>query len=186
MTNRIRYLVSALAVGMGLLLVACGHDAESGSEHDGNESPGEHDGSEFSDEHDGDESPGEHGSSDGERGAGTEDTESGEESGTRYTKSESYDESRKGARLLLRYDPDRDAFVGTVTNATDSVLNRVRIEVHLSSGTELGPTTPGDLQPGESHAITLSAGGEQFETWSAHAEVGRNEHSGQGDEATHP
>ena len=110
-----------------------------------------------------------------------ESTEGGEESGTRYAKDETHDESRRGVRLVLRYDPDQDAFVGTVTNTTDTVLNRVRVEVHLSNGVELGPTTPGDLQPGESAQITLAADGEQFDTWSAHPESGSDEHGTEGD-----
>ncbi len=110
-----------------------------------------------------------------------ESTEGGEESGTRYAKDETHDESRRGVRLVLRYDPDQDAFVGTVTNTSDAVLNRVRVEVHLSNGVELGPTTPGDLQPGESAQITLPADGEQFDAWSAHPESGSDEHGTEGD-----
>lgn len=170
MTTHIRSLVIGLTLGLGVL-VACGHGTEGGGEHDVSESSDEHDGSDSSGEHDRGESSGEDGNAGGE---------GGEESNSRYARTESYDESRKGARLLLRYDPDQDAFVGTVTNTTDAVLDQVRIEVHLSGGVELGPTTPGDLQPGESRAVTLSADGEQFETWSAHAEVGRDEHAGGG------
>ena len=161
-----------------------GADEPSG-EHGGVEPSGEHGGVEPSGEHGGVEPSGEHDGSDVEGDAGTGDAEGGEESNTRYTKTDSYDENRKGVRLLLRYDPDQDAFVGTVTNTASAVLDQVRIEVHLSNGIELGPTTPGELQPGDSRAISLSAGGEQFETWSAHAEVGRDEHAGEGDEATH-
>ena len=97
------------------------------------------------------------------------------------TKADSYDETRAGARLLLTYDPDQDAFVGTVENTTDNLLDQVRIEVHLSNGVELGPTTPRDLPAGQTGAIFLPADGEQFQTWSAHPEVGRDEHGGEGD-----
>ena len=112
--------------------------------------------------------------------------EGAEESGTQYTKADTYDETRGGARLLLTYDPDQDAFVGTVENTTDDLLDQVRIEVHLSNGVELGPTTPGDLPAGQTGEIILPADGEQFQTWSAHPEVGRDEHGGEGSEGDEP
>ncbi len=52
-----------------------------------------------------------------------------------------------GARLILSYDTQASAFVGTVHITTNAVLSNVRIEVHLSSGTDLGPTIPIDLGP---------------------------------------
>ena len=183
MTKRKCSLFAALALCLGLLLAACGGDNESEGEHHGGESSGENSGEESSGEHGEGESAGEHGGeeSSGEHSGGTEGAEGDEESGTRYTKDDSYDESRKGARLVLRYDADQDAFVGTVTNTSDTVLDQVRVEVHLSNGVELGPTTPGDLQPGESAEITLSADGEEFEAWSAHPESGSDEHGTEGD-----
>ena len=157
-----------------LLLVGCGEgDSDAGGEHDGNESSGEHG--------EGGEESGEHSEEDSEGNESSEGDE-GEESGTQYTKADSYDETRAGARLLLTYDPDQDAFVGTVENTTDDLLDQVRIEVHLSNGVELGPTTPGDLPAGQTGEIFLPADGEQFQTWSAHPEVGRDEHSGEGSE----
>ena len=57
-------------------------------------------------------------------------------------------------------------------NTTNGVLTRVRIEVHLSNGAELGPTTPTDMAPGEVLAIDLPATQESFTGWTAHAEVG--------------
>ena len=45
-------------------------------------------------------------------------------------------------------------FKGTVENTTEKVLERVRVEIHLSNGKELGPTKPGDLKPGEKREIT--------------------------------
>ena len=96
----------------------------------------------------------------------------GEESATQYGLTAAYDETRAGARLILSYDADSNAFVGTVRNVTNATLNNVRVEVHLSNGTELGPTAPTDLAPGESAGINLPAGDEPFETWGAHPEVG--------------
>ena len=147
----------AAAVGLALLLSSCGdgHDSESG-EHSSSESAGG--------------AGGEHGSSESAGGAG------GEESGTLLAKGDTYDRTRSGARLILSYDADADAFVGTVENTTADMLSQTRVEVHLSSGVELGPTMPEDLSPGGISEITLSADGEEFETWKAHPEVGRDEH----------
>lgn len=98
--------------------------------------------------------------------------DAGEESARRYALNETYDETRAGARLILSYDADANAFVGTVRNTANAALNRVRVEVHLSNGTELGPTVPVDLAPGESAEVSLPATDEPFETWGAHPEVG--------------
>ena len=163
-------LAPAAAVGLALLLSSCsdGHDSESG-EHSSSESDGGAGGEHGSSESDGG-AGGEHGSSESDGGAG------GEESGTLLAKGDTYDRTRSGARLILSYDADADAFVGTVENTTADMLSQTRVEVHLSSGVELGPTTPEDLPPGGISEITLSADGEEFETWKAHPEVGRDEH----------
>ena len=68
-----------------------------------------------------------------------------EESGQQFAKDETYDNVRNGARLILNYDASTSTFVGTVENTTNQTLSQVRVEVHLSNGTELGPTTPRDL-----------------------------------------
>ncbi len=85
---------------------------------------------------------------------------------------ETLDTVRSGGRLILRYHAPSNSFRGTVQNTTNSVLTRVRIEVHLSNGVELGPTTPTDMAPGEVLAIDLPATQESFTGWTAHAEVG--------------
>ena len=111
---------------------------------------------------------------------GAENTESGsddgEESGESLALDETYDFVRKGARLILRYDAESNSFVGTVQNTTESALNSVRVEVHLSNGTELGPTTPVDLAPGQLVEVSLAATEEPFTGWTPHAEVGTGEH----------
>ena len=94
------------------------------------------------------------------------------ESGVQLGLNDTFDETQSGARLILRYDGSVSAFVGTVENTTTGTLRRVRVEVHLSNGVELGPTTPTDLRPGRVMKITLSAAGQTFTTWSAHPEVG--------------
>jgi hypothetical protein len=72
-----------------------------------------------------------------------------------------------------------------VENTTDIILKQVRVEVHLSNGVELGPTTPTDLNPGESIEISLTATNKDFDGWTAHPEVGESgggEHGhGEGD-----
>lgn len=113
-------------------------------------------------------------------------TESDEESAQQFGIDETYDHTRSGARLILSYDSATNSFTGTVENTTSETLPRVRVEVHLSNGTELGPTPPVDLAPGQTIAITLEATSEPFATWSAHPEVGGGgsggEHSGEGGE----
>ena len=95
-----------------------------------------------------------------------------EESGEQLAKDQTYDRERAGTRLVLAYDEQAGAFAGMVENVGDEPLSRVRVEVHLSNGVELGPSSPGDLVPGETMLVSLDASGETFETWSAHAEVG--------------
>lgn len=103
----------------------------------------------------------------GEHGGGD-----GEESANQLGKSDTYDELRAGSRLVLSYDAESNAFAGTVANITEAPLSRVRVEVHLSNGVELGPTPAVDLAPGASVAVSLAAPDRPFDTWSAHAEVG--------------
>ena len=101
-----------------------------------------------------------------------------EGSGAMLALDETLDEVRGGARLILNYDAASNAFTGRVENTTGSVLRRVRIEVHLSNGTELGPTTPGDLAPGQALAVNLPATAAPFAGWIAHAEVGSGGEAG--------
>ena len=88
---------------------------------------------------------------------------------------ETFDAVRGGVRLILKYDAPSNSFKGTVENTTNGVLGRVRIEVHLSHGTELGPTTPTDMAPGEVATVNLPATQASFTGWTAHAEVGAGE-----------
>ena len=119
------------------------------------------------------ESPGEHGPG-GERGVRGESGASGSEeaSGAILALNETFDAVRGGARLTLNYDTSTNAFVGLVENTTKNVLSQVRVEVHLSNGTELGPTAPVDMAPGQVMMVKLPATPESFTGWIAHAEVG--------------
>ena len=102
--------------------------------------------------------------------------EGGEETGTAYALDETFDAVSGGARLILSYCNTSDSFVGMVENVTDATLEQVRVEVHLSNGIELGPTTPIALAPGEQSVIMLDSGDSEFESWTPHAEVGYGEH----------
>ncbi len=147
--------------------------AESG-DSSGNTEPGESDEGSDSGEHGEGSEAGEHGegSEAGEHGEGSEAGEGDEESSVQYALDDIYDEVRAGARLIVSYDPGSNTFTGIVENVTSGTLRRVRVEVHLSNGIELGPTTPVDLAPGEATGVALEASSEPFETWSAHPEVG--------------
>ena len=131
------------------------------------------------------EGSGEHGSR-GESGgeSGSEGSEGGaggsEEGGNALALDETFDMVRAGARLIMSYDAAANAFVGSVANTTDATLTRVRIEVHLSNGIELGPTTPTDLAPGEILDVVLPASTQSFDGWTPHAEVGASEGGGEG------
>ena len=131
---------------------------------------------------------GENGEAHGEHGAEGANQEhagtaegSEEESGDLLTLDETYDVVRLGARLILEYSAEDNAFVGTVQNTTAETLPQVRVEVHLSNGVELGPTTPQDLESGQTVEVVLGAEAQEFDGWSPHAEVGGSEHGHEGE-----
>ena len=137
-------------------------EGEGEGEHSRGEE-GEHtgEGSEGSRESEGEHSSREEGEHSGEGEEGH--SEEGEESGTQFSKSETVTEVRRGVELKLRYDEATSTFVGTIKNVSNETARRARVEVHLSNGVELGPTTPIDL---------ASAKDQRFEKWETHAEVG--------------
>lgn len=122
-----------------------------------------------------------------ESGDETDEGSGSEESGNALTLSETYDAVRNGVRLIINYDKESNSFKGIIENTTVNTLTKVRVEVHLSNGTELGPTTPVDLAPGEKVNVTLPATSKAFDGWTPHAEVGTGpgeeggEHNGEGD-----
>lgn len=105
----------------------------------------------------------------------------GEEDGTQFSKTDVYDVVKKGVHLVLAYDAENNVFKGTVANMTEEVIESVRVEVHLSNGVELGPTTPFNMQPGTMADVMLKGSEKDFETWSTHTEVGGSEHGGEKD-----
>ena len=181
-----RYLTATIVLSgfvLVLALTGCGSSSSESGEHRresvSGESSRESESGESSRESDSGESSresesGEHrrDSESGEHSEGAESSEGVEESGTQFALGDTFDEVRAGARLILTYDQVANAFKGTVENTTDTTLTRVRVEVHLSNGIELGPTTPVDLAPGQVHDIDLPASSQPFKSWSAHPEVG--------------
>jgi len=129
------------------------------------------------------EGDGEHGRSAGERehSSGEHDAEhrqrdehgsrAGEESNVYIGRMDTWDATRNGLRLILGLDEEEHAFIGTVENTTEQTICAVRVEVHLSSGVELGPTNRIDLQPDATTRIELAAVGARFERWTAHPEM---------------
>ena len=117
------------------------------------------------------EDSGEH-NGEGEGGEVSED--GGEESATQYAKADTFDEVRAGARLVISYIEAAGEFRGTVENTTDATLTNVRVEIHLSTGLELGPTTPVDLAAGEIVEVVLAVpeSDRDFTSYGAHPEVG--------------
>jgi len=106
----------------------------------------------------------------------------GEEEGTLYSIDYKYDKEINGVRLILSYNNDKSKFTGSIENITNKNLEKVRVEIHLSNGKELGPTTPTDLKVGEKRKIELDAKGENFDKWNTHPEVGGSEHSNENNE----
>jgi hypothetical protein len=170
-TYRWLTIVAVLAVSFGM--AACADEprveAEGAGEPASAEARGEHSGAEGAGEHAGSEGGGEHGAGGegGEHGSGGE----GEESGQRIGPEDTWDATRNGARLVLSFDPASNAFVGRVENTTRQTLCAVRVEVHLPTGTELGPTERTDLPAGQTTVVELPTAGEAFDTWTAHPEV---------------
>ena len=164
------WLIGTAVVAVMVLVLAFAGCSSGSDASRGDQESGEHRGG--SEAGEGGEESGEHSGSSESGEGGEEPGEGGEESGTQFAPSETYDAVRAGARLILSYDSTANEFTGTVANTTEARLSRVRVEVHLSNGVELGPTTPVDLAPGQVLNITLLASSQPFTSWSAHPEVG--------------
>ena len=123
------------------------------------------------------ESRGEHGNS-GEGGEGGSEEGSGVNA---LALNQIYDVTNYGARMVMNYAAASNSFIGTVENTTNATLSQVRVEVHLSNGTELGPTIPVDLASGAVIEVNLPATAAAFDSWTPHAEVGGSEHGAAGE-----
>lgn len=93
--------------------------------------------------------------------------------------SQKFDKIQAGARLIMQYDAASKSFKGMVTNTTKAPLTRVRVEIHLDNGVELGPLVKGTLAAGASTPIVLQAKGSGFSKWTPHVEVGNSESGGE-------
>jgi len=103
--------------------------------------------------------------------------EEGEEFGKELGLDEIYDQMRNGVRLVLAYHRASFSFIGSVENVTDKTIKKVRVEVHLSNGAELGPSEPKALEPGEKSGVKIEATGQVFEWWKAHVESSSETHT---------
>jgi len=147
-----------------------GGEAREGGEH--NEGGEAREGGEGGEHREGGEArEGGEGGEEGEHGGEGGHDEEGEESGVYIGAAETWDVVRNGARLVLSFDSESNAFVGTVENTTEGTLCAIRVEVHLSTGTELGPTARVDVPAGQVTSVRLSTEGEAFESFTAHPEM---------------
>jgi hypothetical protein len=148
-----------------------GAESREDAEHDGEGREGR-EGAEAGGEREGEHSGEGRESGDGEHGEhGEHGGEEGEEPGVYIDRMETWDMTRRGARLVLSFNAQRNAFVGRVENTTDQRLCSVRVEVHLGAGPELGPTPRADVPAGGTIDVELATGGTSFETWTAHPEL---------------
>jgi hypothetical protein len=193
MNGLTRRLFPIVTAGMMVFwLAACAGESQADAE--GGEAAGEHAAMEGGGEGSGGEGSGEHreggeareggetreggeggehseGGEGGEHGGEGGHDEAGEESGVYIGAAETWDVLRNGARLVMSFDSESNAFVGTVENTTEQKLCAIRVEVHIDSGTELGPTPLVDLPAGQTTSVTLPTEGEAFESFTAHPEM---------------
>ena len=172
-TRRLLPIVTALVLSLGLAACAAESQpdadgagestlAQQTDERSSSESRTEVASAERREERDG----GEHEEADGE-----EHGEEGEESGVYIARTASWSETRNDAWLQLSFNSASNSFVGRVSNTGNAPLCDVRVEVHLSTGIELGPTERAGVPYGGSINVTLPSGGEEFTTWTAHPEM---------------
>ncbi len=161
--SRLKRCITLTVIMVAFMICGCPNDRESG--------PGEHVHEGQSGEHD----------RDGHEHHG----EAGEESGTELALDETYNATRNGAQLYLAYNKQSNSFEGWVKNNTRETLTQVRVDVHLSNGKEIGPTTPEDIAPGKQIDVKLAATSTDFTGWTAHPEVGSGEHGHEGHDHEH-
>jgi hypothetical protein len=175
-----RLLPALTALMMVFWLAACAGESQADAE--GGEGAGDHAAMEGGGEGAGHAEGGEGGehresreggehAEEGEHGGEGGHDEEGEESGVYIAKADTWDVVRRGARLVLSFDSEASSFFGTVENTTENKLCAVRVEVHLSTGIELGPTARVDLPAGQTTSVTLPTEGGAFESFTAHPEI---------------
>ena len=168
---RLLPIIIGLALSVGV--AACAGEADGDAAATGESSmaaeTGEHEEGGERAEASGEESR-EHAEHGGEAGH-DEGGEEGEEPGIYIERTDTWDMTRRGARLVLSFNAERNAFVGQVVNTTGQRLCAVRVEVHLGGGPELGPTPRTDVPAGGTIDVELATEGASFETWTAHPEL---------------
>ncbi|MFD2568122.1 hypothetical protein [Pseudotenacibaculum haliotis] len=114
------------------------------------------------------------------RGAHTRDRKGGpgEEDGTELSINDTYNVTKRGVKLVLKYDKRSNSFKGYMKNTTNKSIKKARVEIHLSNNTELGPTKPVTLKPYATKNVVLKATKKSFNGWTTHVEVGGSEHGG--------
>ncbi len=121
--NHSHRILAAFAIMLTVIIGGCSGGAETAEKQDTasvTESRGEHD--RDGKDHDG-EGRSEHGG--------------GEESGTELALTDTYDEVRNGARLILAYNAQSNSFNGTVVNVVN-VVNVVSMVAKAEANTEKG------------------------------------------------
>ena len=86
------------------------------------------------------------------------------ESGTQFSSADTAKEIRSGVELVMNYDGSRGVFTGMVTSMTNATVTKVRVEIHLSNGVELGPAPNVDLVAGETKSVELDASNQSYFT----------------------
>ena len=95
------------------------------------------------------------------------------EAGTQFSLADTATEIRSGVELIMNYDGSREVFTGMVTNTTNATVTKVRVEIHLSNGVELGSAPNVDLVAGETKSVELNAINQSnFNTYSIQVEIG--------------
>ncbi|KAB1159460.1 hypothetical protein F7018_03875 [Tenacibaculum aiptasiae] len=99
------------------------------------------------------------------------------ESGKRWAKNATADETLNGIRAIITFNASTNTFEGTFQNLNTNVAQQTRLEVHIfdanGNSTEYGPTPGVDMQPNETRNITLSIPtGTNFVEFAMHPEVG--------------
>ena len=161
-----------LTVGVGLLLAACGGGEQAEADHSEASEP---EPAEMMAGQDHEEAHDEAGEDHAAMMADPEHAEmmaehhpEGGMEGHYVSEAESWDQTADGIRLTLQFDPGYAVFSGRVANTGTEPACGVQVEVHLSTGTELGPTEARELAPGASATVELSAGDEMFPRYAAH------------------
>lgn len=105
----------------------------------------------------------------------------GEEDGTQLAPNQTYDVTKKGVRLVMKWNAKKRAFMGVLKNVTKKTVKNVAVEVHFSTMSEIGPTKPVVLKPGQTKIYRMKNTSKgRIAGYTAHAEVGNAEHAGGG------